>query len=326
MSKLIDQFGRAHSYLRISVTDRCNLRCSYCMPPGGIELKPKADILTLEEIVRVARVFVDLGVDKIRITGGEPLVRKDIEWLVAQLGALPIKTLALTTNAVLLRDKVPALKAGGLDAINISLDTLRRERFIQIALRDEFEQVWQGIEAALAAKFRSLKINMVVMAGGNDDEIIDFVERFKDQPVNVRFIEYMPFKDNRWHQDAVFSYADTRAIVESRFTLKPIDCEAGAVAKDFAVDGHVGTVSFISSMTDSFCSSCNRLRLMSDGSIKSCLFYAPEVNLREQLRAGASDRELHELINVALAKKPEAHPPMEELSAMENRAMVEIGG
>lgn len=326
---LVDRFGRMHTYLRISVTDRCNLRCVYCMPAEGIPLKKKSEILTLEEIERVARIFVDLGIRKIRITGGEPLVRKNLELLMRKLGEIPkdqLHTIAMTTNAVLLADRAQELHSCGVTALNISLDSLRADRFQQITLRDDHANVLKGIEAAQRAGFESIKLNVVLIAGTNDDEIVDFVEFVKDTNLNVRFIEYMPFKDNHWQASGVVTYADMRKRVESRFKLIPVEGQYGDVAKDFRIEGHTGTVSFITSMTDSFCSSCNRLRLTAEGGIKSCLFYAPEISVRDAMRNGASDNDLRALILESVLGKPEAHPPMEELAATENRSMVEIGG
>lgn len=324
---LADRFGRQQTYLRISVTDRCNLRCLYCMPEEGIDWKMKEELLSFEEIFRIARIFVDLGVTKIRITGGEPLLRKDLELLVERLASLPgLRILAMTTNAVLLRAKVGALRQAGLTALNISLDSLKRERFEQITRRDDYDNVLAGIDAALQLGFQPLKLNVVVMAGVNDDEIMDFIDFVKDRPINVRFIEYMPFKDNRWSTAAVVSFADMRQLIEERHQLTALKAETGAVAKDFSIDGHVGTVSFVTSMTDSFCGTCNRLRLTADGFIKSCLFYPGELNIRDELRAGATEETLAGLIRSAVLLKPAEHPPMEEILTSENRAMIEIGG
>lgn len=327
MNMLIDRFGREHSYLRISVTDRCNLRCVYCMPAEGINVKPKSEILTFEEIYRIANVFASLGITKVRVTGGEPLVRKDLPALIALLRSIPqIKTVAMTTNGVLLREKCRTLKEAGLDAINISLDTLRPERFKELTLRDNFQDVLAAIDEAIATQFLSLKVNVVVMRNRNEDEIMDFIERYKDERVNVRFIEYMPFKDNRWEPDNVYSFALMKSLIERKYVLEPMPARGGDVAKDFRLKDHAGTVSFITSMTDSFCGTCNRLRIMADGSVKSCLFSNPEINVRDPLRAGATDADLADMILWAVKHKPEAHPPMEELASVENRAMVEIGG
>lgn len=327
MIDLVDSFGRKHTYLRISVTDRCNLRCQYCMPPEGIQLKKKDELLSFEEIIRVARVFVASGIEKIRITGGEPLVRKSLEELVAELAKLPgLKHLSMTTNAVLLAGKAEVLRKAGLQSLNISIDSLHAERFKEITLRDDFTRVMAGIEAAQEAGFHPIKLNVVVMKGKNHDEVMDFVRFIYPRNLNVRFIEYMPFKDNCWDLAAVFSYKDMRELIEQEFQMEPLSGHPSDVAKDFRLHGGTGVVSFISSMTDSFCSTCNRLRMTADGAIKSCLFYEPEINLREQLRSGCSDEQIEELIVYALGKKPEAHPPMEELALMSNRAMVEIGG
>lgn len=327
-SLLIDRWGRAHNYLRISVTDRCNLRCVYCMPAEGIAVKKKDELLSYEEIYRIAKVFVRLGIDKIRITGGEPLVRQGLEKLIASLAQLPgLKHLSMTTNAVLLAEKAVILKDAGLQSLNISLDSLKADRFKEFTLRDDYERVMRGIDAAESAGFAPIKLNVVVMKNRNDDEILDFVHFVKDRNINVRFIEYMPFKDNCWDANAVFSFKEMKARIEDEFVLNALKGQPSDVAKDFALEGYSGTVSFISSMTDSFCSSCNRLRMTADGSIKSCLFYDAEINMKQKLRSAAcSDEEIEEMIRFALYNKPEAHPPMEELAVMSNRAMVEIGG
>ena len=327
MNRLIDTFGRKHNYLRISVTDRCNLRCFYCMPHEGIAWKKKDQLLTFEEIIRVSRVFAQMGVDKIRLTGGEPMVRKNLEVLIEQLALIDgVKTIAMTTNATLLKPVAKHLKSIGLKALNISLDTFKEERFAAITRRDDFQNVRDGIDEALDADFESLKLNMVVMSGVNDDEIMDFVDFVRDKKMNVRFIEYMPFKDNLWNLDKVVTFQEMHDRIQQKYKLYPLAAEASAVAKDFGIEGHTGTVSFISSMSDSFCGTCNRLRLTADGSIKSCLFYPAETSLRDELRKGITDQTLEELILQALALKPEAHPPAEEIAAADNRAMIEIGG
>jgi len=327
MSELVDRFGRHHTYLRISVTDRCNLRCFYCMPQEGIEWKKKSELLTFEEILRITSVFADLGISKVRITGGEPLVRRNLEWLIDRIARIDnIAVVAMTTNAVLLKDKARTLRDCGLTALNISLDSLKKERFEAITRRDDFDNVIAGIEAALAVGFSPLKLNVVTIAGFNDDEVVDFVDYVSDKPINVRFIEYMPFKDNNWSRGGVFSYAQMVAAIGKKYQLRPLDSEPGAVAKDFAIEGCTGTVSFVTSMTDSFCDSCNRLRLTADGSIKSCLFYPAEVNVRDDMRQGVTDAMLAGLIRSAVLLKPAGHPPAEEILASENRAMIEIGG
>lgn len=327
MISLNDRFNRNHTYLRISVTDRCNLRCQYCMPAEGITLKKKDELLSFEEIIRIAGIFVSSGVEKIRITGGEPLVRRNLEELIAGLASLKgLKQLAMTTNAVLLAQKAAVLRQAGLNSLNISLDSLRADRFKVITLRDDFNNVIAGIDAAEREGFSPIKLNVVVMKGRNDDEVLDFVRYVHGRPINVRFIEYMPFKDNCWDSSGVFSFKEMIEVIGKEFKLEPLASHPSDVAKDFRIEGSAGTVSFVTSMTDSFCATCNRLRMTADGAIKSCLFYEPEINMRERLRSGCTDSEIEEMIVYALGKKPEAHPPMEELASMSNRAMVEIGG
>ena len=326
---LVDTFGRRHSYLRISVTDRCNLRCTYCMPAEGLLWKKKNELLSFAEIERLALIFTSMGVTKIRLTGGEPMVRPDLLQLVERLGQIEnLETLAMTTNATLLAPHVQALRQSGMSHLNISLDTFKSERFSQITRQDEkvFFTVMDGIEAALAENFASLKINVVVMSNTNDDEILDFVAFAFKNRVNVRFIEYMPFKDNQWTNEKVVTYKDMLALISEHYELRKLDGDASAVGKDYAIAGGSGTVSFISSMSDSFCSTCNRLRLTADGQVKSCLFYPAETNLRDAMRQGASDRVLQGMILDSLRMKPEAHPPAEEIAANDNRAMIEIGG
>jgi cyclic pyranopterin phosphate synthase len=326
-NRLIDRHGRKHSYLRLSVTDRCNLRCTYCMPPQGIDWTPRAEILTEGEIVRLAGIFVGMGIDKIRLTGGEPLARRDIGQIVERLGALPgLKTLAMTTNGISLAERVHGLSAAGLNSLTISLDTLRRERFREIAKRDKFVAVMDGIEASLAAGFAPLKINVVVMRGVNDDEILDFVAWAEDRPINVRFIEYMPFPDNHWSKGGLMPYAEMRTLISQRYQLIPLVASTHAVGKDFRLAGRIGTVSFVTSMTESFCGGCNRLRVTADGNIKSCLFHPAEQSLRDAMRDGGLDWDIEKLILSAVEGKQAAHPPMEELMTMKNRNMIEIGG
>ncbi|GMV37601.1 MAG: cyclic pyranopterin monophosphate synthase [Fimbriimonadales bacterium] len=326
-SPLTDRFGRVHSYLRISVTDRCNFRCVYCMPPEGIEWRCREELLTFEEIVRLARVFVRLGVDKVRLTGGEPTVRRGIESLLSALAGLPgLHTLAMTTNGFRLREQARIYREAGLTNINVSLDSLRRDRFEQITRRDALDDVLAGLDAALSVGFRKVKINTVVMAGVNDDELLDFVDLARDRPLHVRFIEFMPFHNNGWSVGGVFPLARMREVIGGRYSLEPVRAEPNAVAREWRIPGFEGTIGFIASMTESFCSECNRIRLTADGQIKSCLFSPAESNLRDVLRTGASDDELEARIRTALWLKPKEHPPMEVLAAQENRSMIEIGG
>lgn len=323
---LIDCFGRVHNYLRISVTDRCNLRCVYCMPAAGVPWKPRSDLLSFDEILRVARIAVDLGIEKIRLTGGEPLVRSKLIGFIEKLAALPgLKTLAMTTNGTLLREKAHALRSAGLAAVNVSLDTLRAARFRQIALRDGLSDVLAGIQVALDAGFSSLKLNVVVMAGVNDDEILDFVEFARSRPVEVRFIEFMPFPGNPWHADRVVSCHDMQATIEEHYELTSLGDE-GTVARRCRIAGIQGRISFISPLSEEFCSHCSRLRLTADGALKSCLFCPAEVSLRDALRAGASDDRLRSLVQEVLVRKRFTHPAAALLRTMEGRCMADIGG
>jgi cyclic pyranopterin phosphate synthase len=326
-NQLVDSFGRAHTYLRISVTDRCNLRCVYCMPNEGIKWKSTRALLSFEEIERLAVIFVDMGINKIRLTGGEPMVRRDLELLITRLRKIEgLETIAMTTNATLLADSAVSLKKAGLNALNISLDSFKPSRFLEISRRDDFHKVMEGIEQAFTVGFDSLKLNMVVMSGVNDDEVMDFADFAFNNKINVRFIEYMPFKDNGWSSSKVITFAELRDRIASKYSMTALSNDASAVAKDYSLEGGKGSISFISSMSDSFCSTCNRVRLTADGAIKSCLFYPAETNLRDAMRSGASDDELRRLILLSMSLKPEAHPPAEEIAAQENRTMIEIGG
>lgn len=330
---LLDGFGRVHTYLRISVTERCNLRCVYCMPAEGVPLKPRESILSYEEILRLARVFARLGIRKVRLTGGEPLVRRDLVGLVAELKRIPgIETVGITTNGVVLADHLMDLRTAGLDQINLSLDTLQPERFRLIALRDDFARVWAALERALELGYgepeRPLKLNVVVMRGVNDDEMPTFVELTRERPIRVRFIEFMPFDGNAWSKDKLLPFAEMRDRIAGQFRLErdPADSDPHNTAREFIIPGHAGNVGFITSMTNDFCGGCNRVRLTADGNIKACLFHDAEYNLRDRLRAGADDAELERLIRLAIAKKSWGHAPIDELAASPNRSMIRIGG
>lgn len=324
----VDTFGRRHTYLRISLTERCNLRCRYCMPEDGVELSPKSSILTFEEIERLARIFVRHGVDKIRLTGGEPLVRKNVEELVERLGRLPgLKTLAITTNGLLLPKKLDRLHAAGVNLLNISLDTLDRERFESITRRKGFEQVMQAIDMAIDYGYDPVKINCVVMRGVNDDEVGGFVAMTRDRPIEVRFIEYMPFQGNGWTDDAFIPYAEIIERIEtSHPALARQEDGPNDTSKTYRVPGYRGAVGFISSMSDEFCSTCNRLRITADGNLKVCLFGNAEVSLRDVLRSGAADEEVAEAIQDGVSRKKAAHAGMHQLVDLDNRPMILIGG
>lgn len=325
---LTDRFGRRHTYLRISLTERCNLRCQYCMPADGIVLSPRDHILSFEEIERLARLFVRLGVDKIRLTGGEPLVRKDAEEVALRIGQIPgLRTLSLTTNGILLVQKLPALLQAGLKQVNISLDTLREDRFREITRRPGLERVLGAIHASLEAGIPEVKVNCVVMRDVNEDEVVDFVAMTRDLPIEVRFIEYMPFTGNGWDVDGFVSYEDTLARAQAAFPeMRAEEFDPHGTARHYRVPGFAGRVGFIASMSAAFCSGCNRLRLTADGSLKVCLFGSAEVSLRDAMRAGATDDDLTELIDAAVNRKKAAHAGMMNLPTLENRPMILIGG
>nr|XP_043624329.1 GTP 3',8-cyclase, mitochondrial [Erigeron canadensis] len=325
---LVDSFGRLHTYLRISLTERCNLRCQYCMPAEGVELTPNPLIMSQTEIIRLANLFVSSGVNKIRLTGGEPSIRKDIEELCSQLSNLKgLKTLAMTTNGLALARKLPKLKECGLNLLNISLDTLVPAKFEFMTRRKGHERVMESIYKAVDLGYNPVKVNCVVMRGFNDDEICDFVELTKDKPINVRFIEFMPFDGNVWNVKKLVSYAEMLDIVGKRYAgVKRIQDHPTETAKNFTVDGHQGTVSFITSMTNHFCSGCNRLRLLADGNLKVCLFGPSEVSLRDPIRDGADDDELRQIIGAAVKRKKASHAGMFDIAKTPNRPMIHIGG
>ena len=299
------------------------------MPPEGVVHKGREEILTFEEIERVTRLFAGMGITKIRITGGEPLVRAEVPSLVKSLVGIPaVETVAMTTNATLLRTYAGELRKSGLTHLNISLDTLHRDRFEEITLRDDFERVMDGIEAALEAGFERIKLNVVVMGGVNDDELCDFVEYVRDKPIDLRFIEFMPFDSNGWQPDSLVPYARMRERLEEEYELVPIidGGNRSNTAKEFRIPGVSGSVGFITSMTDDFCGDCDRVRLTADGSLKSCLFFPPEDNLRDLLRSGATDDDLEDVIRRVIHGKKAGHAAMDDLIRLKNQPMIVIGG
>jgi cyclic pyranopterin phosphate synthase len=324
---LMDAHGRKHNYLRVSLTDRCNFRCLYCMPAEGVEWKPREEILTLEEIVRLVGVFARMGIDKVRLTGGEPTVRKGFLGLVENVCAIEgIEKVAITTNATRLEEIASGLKRAGLTGINISLDSLKRARFAEITRRDAFDEVMAGIEAAIAAEIESIKLNVVVLPGTNDDELVDFVEFVRNRPIQVRFIEFMPFLGNNWKVERVIGYREMRERIEAKHEMVPMPGEPTDVAKEFRIEGFTGTVGFVTSVTESFCGGCNRIRLTADGKFKTCLFLPARSSLRDMMRNGEADEALAATIRADLQTKWAGHPPMTQWSQLDNRSMVEIGG
>lgn len=332
VNQLVDRYGRRHTYLRISVTDRCNLRCSYCMPHEEMIWKERSAILSYEEIVRIAEVAVSMGIEKIRVTGGEPLVRSDIEDLLTHLAEIPgLRSLALTTNAVLLARKLPSIRAA-VDSINISLDTFRRARFAALTRRDNLDDVLAGIEAALEAGYTNLKINAVVMRGLNDDELLDFVAFTADRPVAVRFIEFMPFAGNQWSREQCMPMAEILATIAGRYDIERIPEGPSPISRDFTVvdresgRAHMGTIGVIASMSTPFCDSCSRLRLTAEGMIMPCLHSPLEFDVREAVRSGGDDAAIAEVFLRAVGAKPKEHPEPEELISQGGRVMIQIGG
>ncbi|WIA12225.1 hypothetical protein OEZ85_012292 [Tetradesmus obliquus] len=330
---LTDTFRRKHTYLRISLTERCNLRCTYCMPADGVELTPSQELLAPAEVERLAKLFVKAGVQKIRLTGGEPTVRKDLQEIVARLNTLKplgLQTIAITSNGIALGRQLPGLVEAGLslNGLNISLDSLKAERFERMTRRRGHARVLQSIQQAVDMGFDPVKVNVVLQRGVNDDEVADFVELTRQQPINVRFIEYMPFDGNVWSTQKMVPYREVMARIAERFPegLQRHQDPAGEVAKNFSLPGFKGSVSFVTSMSHAFCGDCNRLRLLADGALKVCLFGANEVSLRDAVRGGASDGELAAVISAAVDRKKAAHAGMEVLAVTQNRPMITIGG
>ncbi|XP_078503452.1 molybdenum cofactor biosynthesis protein 1 isoform X2 [Lissotriton helveticus] len=306
---LTDSFGRRHSYLRISLTEKCNLRCQYCMPEEGVQLTPKSALLTTQEIITLAGLFVKEGVDKIRLTGGEPLIRPDFVDIVAQLRKLEgLKTIAVTTNGINLARQLPRLKEAGLDVLNISLDTLVPAKFEFIARRKGFHKVMEGIHKAIELGYNPVKVNCVVMRGLNEDELVDFVALTEKLPLEVRFIEYMPFDGNKWNFKKMVSFQEMLDTIRQRWPeLERLPEEASSTSKAFKVPGFLGEIGFITSMSEHFCGSCNRLRITADGNLKVCLFGNSEVSLRDCLRSEASEEELVQVIGAAVGRKKKQH-------------------
>lgn len=333
MIQLVDKFSRIHDYLRISLTDKCNLKCIYCNPNDEAPKLFHSQILTYDELTRLIRIFVQrLGTKKIRLTGGEPLTRKDVMIFFESLAKLKEENpfqLCITTNGTLLEDKIVRLKNLGLDNLNISLDSLQRERFLQITGKDCLASTLRSIELAESLGFSPLKINTVVMKGINDDEILDFIGFAKDRKINIRFIEFMPFSDNRWSENNFISYDSIKKIILEKYELEEIHHRVQRVAKDFRLVNHKATVSFISSISNHFCGSCNRLRITSSGKLKLCLFTPEqdELDLRKHLRSdSATDDDIVRFINASLDRKEFQHPEVDELLKLEKNNMLAIGG
>jgi cyclic pyranopterin phosphate synthase len=329
MKHLLDDYNRKINYLRLSVTDRCNLRCRYCMPEEGVESINHGDLLTYEEISKVIEVFARNGISKIRLTGGEPLVRKGVVDLVKRIARIEgIKDLSLTTNGVLLKEYAKALADAGLRRINISLDTLHSDRFAYITRRDKFKEVWEGIETALGNRLSPVKINVVVMKGFNDDEIKDFARLSLTYPLHIRFIEFMPLGEgNTWSEEGVIPSSQIMEEIAEIGELIAIGPEANdGPAKRYFIQGGAGEIGFISPISSHFCARCNRLRLTPDGKIRTCLFSDEELDLKGVLRASGDEEKVEEVLYQALQAKPEGHRIGDLRFKKCQRGMHAIGG
>ena len=328
---LVDSIGRNHNYLRISLTEKCNLRCTYCMPEQGVPLTPSAQLMTADEIYQIAKIFVRHGVTKIRLTGGEPLVRKDFKDIVEKLATLDT-SMTLTTNAVLIDRFLPTLKAASIQKINVSLDTLRPERFQKITLKATFEAVQQNIERLLQEGFE-LKLNVVLLKGVNDDEIIDFIKLTKSKPLSVRFIEFMPFDGNRWDRSRTVSLEEILACATEVFTTDEIQRLENApndTSKNFSIRGYQGDFGVISTVTNPFCDSCNRLRLTANGRLRNCLFSEQESDLLTAYRNGQPiDPIIQKAVRLKFAVRAGLDTPQkfeDPAHHRKNRSMITIGG
>lgn len=328
---LTDTFNREHTYLRISLTELCNLRCTYCMPAEGIQLSPKSHIMSFDEIYAIAKIFVDNGVSKIRLTGGEPLVRKDVDVILKRLATLPVE-LSITTNAVIIDKFIGVLKTCNINNINVSLDSLQTDKFNTITRRNHFEKVYDNLLLLIKEGF-NVKLNAVLIKGFNDDEIIDFINLTKTHPISVRFIEFMPFDGNKWDKSKMISYAEVKDKVNSEFAQNQIIRLQDAkndTSKNYKIDGYKGSFAVISSITNPFCDSCNRIRLTANGHIKNCLFSSTEMDLLTPFRNG---EDITPLIAKKIQSKHKVRGGMDTLEKLEspdlhgkNRSMIAIGG
>jgi len=328
---LTDTYNRKHSYLRISLTERCNLRCTYCMPEEGVDLSPKPHIMNFDEIYTIAKTFVANGVTKIRLTGGEPLIRKDVILILKKLSSLPVE-LAITTNAVSVDRFIDTFKECGIQNINVSLDTLDVDKFKQITRRNYFNKVYNNILLLVKNGF-NIKLNSVLIKNFNDNEIIDFINLTKKLPINIRFIEFMPFDGNKWDMKKMVSYNEIMNTVNTSYSENKvirIQDAPNDTSKNYKIEGYKGSFAIISSVTNPFCDSCNRLRLTANGQIKNCLFSAKESDLLTPLREGKA---IEPIIKNAIQAKLKIRGGMDTLEKLQkpelhtkNRNMTTIGG
>ncbi len=328
---LTDDFGRKHNYLRISLIEKCNLRCTYCMPAEGIVLSPKADVMTADEIYAIAQTFVNNGVDKIRLTGGEPLLRKDFSEIIAQLASLETE-IAITTNGILIDKHLEVLKQFNIKKINLSLDTLVASKFQTITLRNQFEKVIDNLHLLLNNDF-IIKVNVVLIKGFNNNEIVDFIKLTQFLPLSIRFIEFMPFAGNEWDKSKMVSQAEILDQVQNHFSataIEKLEDDSNFTARKFKIKNYMGSFGIISSITNPFCDGCNRIRLTANGKIKNCLFSNSETDLLTAFRNGES---IENLIATSIKNKKKMRAGMNTLDDVnnpvlnqDNRSMIAIGG
>jgi cyclic pyranopterin phosphate synthase len=328
--QLIDTYGRQIGDLRISVTDRCNFRCVYCMPEEGMQWLKRETLLTFDEIERLARIGTELGIEEVRLTGGEPTLRPDLPELVARLSRLPLRSLSLTTNGFLLRKLARPLAEAGLKRINVSLDTLQHDRFHQIARRRGLDEVLGGLEELERyPSIAPIKVNVVAMRDFTEDEVVAFAQLARRKPYVIRFIEFMPLDaDGNWQRERVLSGAEIKTILERDFMpLVPVAAEPSSTSRRFTFADGVGEIGFINPVSQPFCGTCNRIRLTADGQVRTCLFSVDEWDLRGPLRAGASDAEVADILIEAVAHKELKHKINEgEAFQRASRSMSQIGG
>lgn len=320
-SQLYDSFHRKHDYLRISLIDKCNLRCKYCMPSDLEMVYKKDQLMSASEIFQIATSFVEMGITKIRLTGGEPLIRKDAPEIIQLLGTLPVK-LCITSNGILVDKMIDIFQEAGLKSVNISLDTLQAERFIAITQRDHFKKVYDNILLLIQEGFQ-VKVNVVVMKNTNEDELCAFVDLTKDLPVHIRFIEFMPFDGNKWAENKLVSYAEMLTSIQAEFDVEKLFDPVHSTSKKYQVKGYQGTFAFITTMSNPFCGDCNRLRLTADGKMKNCLFSTTESDLLTPFRAG---EEIKPIIESCVLDKKAALGGQGDPITWVNRSMILIGG
>ncbi len=329
LDPLVDGHGRTIGDVRISVTDRCNFRCQYCMPAEGLPWLERAAVLSYEEIERVVALLAAMGVHDVRLTGGEPLVRRELWRLVARLSALPdVHDLSLTTNGYLLERQVAQLVAAGLRRVNVSLDSLAPDRFFEMTRRDSLAQVLAGLEAAERyEELRPIKVNAVALRGFTEDEVVAFAELARRKPYEVRFIEFMPLDGDRaWDMDKVLPNEEVRRLIHAAYPLEPLGRQRSGTARRWRFADGQGEIGFISPVTEPFCGDCNRIRLTADGRLRTCLFSESETDLREPLRAGASEAELERIVRDAVWHKELKHRVNEPGFVPPARSMSQIGG